>query len=203
MELSAHGCYSSRMAESIHTRDEILERGARLLLTRGYNGFSYRDISKPMGIKNAAVHYHFPTKEDLGVALVDRYRDVLRENTADFMQRGGNPVNQLEGYMNLVVQAFNDQQSLCPMGILAVDFFTLPERVRRHAQFLVDEMLDWMNRVLELGRDQGSYDFSGPPRAKALSIKSTLQGAAQLARIAGPELLQQAVEQVRRDLRGI
>lgn len=185
------------------TREEILGRGGRLFLTRGYNGFSYRDIAKPMGIKNAAVHYHFPSKEDLGVALVDRYREILRETTAEFMQRGGNPVNQLEGYMQLVVQTFNEQNSVCPMGILAVDFFTLPERLRRHAQALVEEMLEWMARVLEVGRTEGAYDYSGPPRAKAVSIKSTLQGAAQLARIAGPDILQDAVDQIRRDLRGI
>jgi AcrR family transcriptional regulator len=196
-------CYTSGMGDTLDTRGEILERAGRLFLSRGYNGFSYRDIAKPIGIRNAAVHYHFPTKEDLGVALVDGYRDVLRDSTADFMQRGGNPINQLEGYMQLVADSFRDQQSICPMGILAVDFFTLPERIRRHAQFLVEEILDWMTRVLETGRNEGTYDFSGPPRAKAVSIKATLQGAAQLARIAGPELLQLAVDQIRRDLRGI
>jgi AcrR family transcriptional regulator len=156
-----------------------------------------------MGIRNAAVHYHFPSKEDLGVALVDHYRDLLRESTADFMQRGGIPANQRESYMQMVRESFVDQNIICPMGIMGCDFNTLPPQMKRHAQQLVDEILAWLERVLEAGREDGTYDFSGPPRAKAIVIKSILQGAAQLARIAGPEILDQAVEQVRRDLRGI
>ena len=73
------------MTSKPDTKNQILKRADKLLLERGFNGFSYKDISTPMGIKNAAIHYHFATKEDLGVALFDRYRDVLRERTTDFM----------------------------------------------------------------------------------------------------------------------
>ena len=42
--------------------EEMVRRG-------GYNGFSFREIAKQVGIKSSSVHYHFPTKEDLGVAV--------------------------------------------------------------------------------------------------------------------------------------
>ncbi|MBB4046226.1 AcrR family transcriptional regulator [Bacteroides reticulotermitis] len=35
-----------------------------LIKTIGYNAFSYADISKQLNIKNAAIHYYFPTKSD-------------------------------------------------------------------------------------------------------------------------------------------
>ena len=44
------------------TREKILELGENLIRTKGYNAFSYQDISSKLGIKNAAVHYYFPTK---------------------------------------------------------------------------------------------------------------------------------------------
>ena len=44
------------------TREQIVDTALQLLMQRGVNGFSYRDISEPLGIKNAAVHYHFPSK---------------------------------------------------------------------------------------------------------------------------------------------
>ncbi|MCH6573146.1 MAG: helix-turn-helix transcriptional regulator, partial [Proteobacteria bacterium] len=44
------------------TREHILKRATMLFQGRGYNGFSFKDISTPMGIRNAAIHYHFSTK---------------------------------------------------------------------------------------------------------------------------------------------
>ena len=171
-------------------------------MERSYHGFSYKDIAEPLGIKNAAVHYHFPSKEDLGVALIDDYRDQLRRRTADFMARGGNPANQLEGYVQYTRDALRSQR-LCPMGVLAIDFAGLPPRMRRQLQLLIEEILAWLTHVLDLGRREGVFDFSGPPEAKAIVIKASLQGAAQLARAGGEEILDQAAEQIRRDLRGI
>jgi TetR/AcrR family transcriptional repressor of nem operon len=42
---------------------------------RGYNALSFREIAKDVGIKSASIHYYFPTKGDLGVALAKRYTD--------------------------------------------------------------------------------------------------------------------------------
>ena len=182
------------------TRSKIVEVAQQLLLERGYNGFSYQDISKPLGVKNAAIHYHFPTKEDLGVALINDFREVLRARTTDFMQSGGNPVNQLEGYIGFILDSFQRDQTICPMGILAVDLYTLPEKMRIHAQLLVHEMIRWLTRVLDAGRDAGLFFFNGPAVDKAVVVKSVLQGAAQLARLNGAGILDHAVVQLRRDL---
>ena len=62
------------MVRTGDTREKIMDRAAHLLMNRGFNGFSYRDISSHLGVKNAAVHYHFPAKADLAMALVDEYR---------------------------------------------------------------------------------------------------------------------------------
>ncbi|HKI87734.1 MAG TPA: TetR/AcrR family transcriptional regulator, partial [Draconibacterium sp.] len=52
------------------TREKILELGENLIRTRGYNAFSYQDISSELGIKNAAIHYYFPSKKNLGTSIV-------------------------------------------------------------------------------------------------------------------------------------
>jgi hypothetical protein len=51
-----------------------------------------------------------------------------------------------------------------------------------------------------VGRDEGEFSFTGDARAKALTILAALQGARQLARIHGMELLDDVVGQVRQDL---
>ena len=71
---------SARNDESTSTR--ILDTAEALLQVRGYNGFSYADISTELGITKAALHYHFPGKADLGLALITRYADRFGESLA-------------------------------------------------------------------------------------------------------------------------
>ena len=57
------------------TKVEILDLAENLLRDRGFNGFSYANISSALKIKNAAVHYYFPGKADLGMAIIRRARE--------------------------------------------------------------------------------------------------------------------------------
>ena len=55
------------------TAEQILDLAEMLIQTRGYSAFSYQDIADSLGIRKASIHYHFPSKADLGIAVVDRY----------------------------------------------------------------------------------------------------------------------------------
>ena len=188
------------MADQTDTRKKILKEAEALLQLRGYNGFSYKDISKPLGIKNAASHYYFPTKADLGVALVDRYRKILHQGSRDFMAQGGDARQQLEGYIEFVSKTLKRYEMICPIGIMSTDYHTIPDRMREHTRLLVEETLAWLTRVLDVGREDGTFRYEGDPEGRAIAIKATLQGAAQLARILGPEILERSIGQIRQDL---
>ena len=102
------------MTHVSNTRDQILNRAAQLLMSRGFNGFSYRDISSHLGVKNAAVHYHFPAKADLALALVDEYRQVLRDRTSGFLAYGGPALEQLEGFFAYTAKQCQIGRCICP-----------------------------------------------------------------------------------------
>src|ERR1700676_5055278 len=55
------------------TAEQILDLAEILIQTRGYSAFSYQDISDALGMTKASIHYHFASKTDLGIAVVDRY----------------------------------------------------------------------------------------------------------------------------------
>lgn len=188
------------MSTRTDTREKILESADRLLRSRGFNGFSYQDISRPLGIRNAAVHYHFATKADLGVALIDQFRQLLRDRTAAFMAGKGDPVGQLEAFIAFSTAECVEEHTVCPVGALCTDFYSLPGPVREAGQRLVNELLTWMTRVCALGREQGLMHYEGDPEAKAQLVVAGLQGARQLARFRGPGAMQQVANQLRRDL---
>ncbi|MFB3064502.1 MAG: hypothetical protein ACE1ZL_07375, partial [Gammaproteobacteria bacterium] len=58
----------------------------------------------------------------------------------------------------------------------------------------------YLTRVMELGREQGEFEFNCAAEQKALSVKATLQGAGQLARLMGPQVVDQVIDQIRCDL---
>src|SRR5438128_8157538 len=106
---------ATRRRGSRDTREEILQTAEGLWQRRGYNGFSYHHIAVQLGIRNAAIHYHFPSKESLGVALIQRYRKRFRDWFAQVRQTE-NAWVRLQDYFNLYVEYFKAECRVCPSG---------------------------------------------------------------------------------------
>ncbi|MGD0811101.1 MAG: helix-turn-helix domain-containing protein, partial [Acidimicrobiales bacterium] len=66
---------SSRRGTASSTASDILDAAERLVQSRGFNGFSYADVSSELGITKAALHYHFAGKAELGESLISRYNE--------------------------------------------------------------------------------------------------------------------------------
>jgi len=62
----------------------ILEVAQEMVRQGGYNNFSFRNIATAVGIKSSSVHYHFSTKEDLGVAVAKYYTESQNTTPTNF-----------------------------------------------------------------------------------------------------------------------
>jgi len=67
----------------MNTRDALLDCAERAARARGYDGFSYADLASEVGIRKASIHHHFPTKADLALELMRRYRARFGETLAE------------------------------------------------------------------------------------------------------------------------
>ena len=183
-----------------NTRAAILDLAERLLQEKGYNAFSYKDISNPLGIKNAAVHYHFPNKTALGVATLRRYRGRFQEYIREFEQSDADPLAKLNGYIAIQIDHLRNGYRICPLGILEAEYNTIPSELRAEAQALEKEIWFWVRGTLAAGREQNIFHFMGTSEDKACLISAALQGALQMARIAGQSSFFAIVRQLKRDL---
>jgi len=113
------------------------------------------------------------------------------------MANGGSARQQLEGLLGFTAHQFSRGHSICPVGAFSVDYEELPEAVREATERFVADSADWLTRVLELGRVQGEFRFQGESRPKAQFILSALQGARQIARMRGPQILEEVFAEVR------
>jgi AcrR family transcriptional regulator len=75
------------------TVEVLLDAAEKRIRKCGYNAVSFRDLAVDADIKSASVHYHFPRKEDLGLALVQRYSTVAALRSARPELRGRAPAS--------------------------------------------------------------------------------------------------------------
>jgi TetR/AcrR family transcriptional repressor of nem operon len=56
-------------------RERILEAGARAIGEKSFHGCGLSEILQAAGVPRGSFYYYFPSKEEFGVALVERARD--------------------------------------------------------------------------------------------------------------------------------
>jgi TetR/AcrR family transcriptional repressor of nem operon len=162
----------------------VLDAAERLAQTRGFNGFSYADVSAEVGVTTASLHYHFPTKADLGAALVARYTRAFSGALSEIESSDARAAGRLERYAGLYVDVLATGR-MCLCGMLAAEYATLPPAMQRALRAFFDGNESWVAGVLERGRAAGELDFEGPARDAARHCVSTLEGAMLLARSYG------------------
>lgn len=61
------------------TRERVLQVAQGLFAERGYRGTSLRDIAKRIGIKAPSLLHHFPSKQQLYLAVLDKMFESLED----------------------------------------------------------------------------------------------------------------------------
>jgi TetR/AcrR family transcriptional repressor of nem operon len=162
------------------TADRILDIAERLVQLRGFNAFSYADVAKAVGIQKASLHYHFATKADLGLALVDRYRRAFLDSLRAIDTESDGSLTRLERYVDLYASVLRKKR-MCMCGMLATDAATLPKPVRESVAGFFTENVGWLARALEQGRKRRELRFDGSPESMAAFFVSSLEGAMLVA----------------------
>jgi AcrR family transcriptional regulator len=170
------------------------------LQDKGFNGFSYAHIAKELGVKNAAIHYHFPSKEELGMAVIKRYRERFKLWINNARVKDLPDEKKLDWFLSIYTDMRADKGKVCLVGSMEAEFNSIPGGLQSEVQILHREMLDWLRQTLANGRDAGAFQFNGEPVNKAAMIMSTLQGGLQMARALGTRKFHDVVSQIKLDL---
>lgn len=171
------------MAKKGNTREEIIDLGEEFLRSRGYHAFSYHDISSRLNIKNAAIHYHFPLKEDLGVAIIRRSIDKFEELLQNKKFNQLNEMDRLTCFMDEVFGKYLTENRVCLVGALSTEFPVLPEKVQQEFQKMTGAIRVWLTGLLKEGKKKKFFSFTPGLETKALMIISNLMAGLQIARV--------------------
>ncbi len=177
------------------TADQILTCARGLVIAGGYNGFSYADIAEVVGIRKASIHHHFPSKLDLMVELVRRYRADLQAGLSA-MEEGSSPLEQLRRYVEIWEACIADgSMPFCMGALLASELPALPPRLATEVKAHFRVLSAWLAGVIEHGVEIGELSAPEGAQASAEAFMATVHGAMLSARAYGtPETFGQIVE---------
>ncbi|WP_050401928.1 TetR/AcrR family transcriptional regulator [Bradyrhizobium embrapense] len=184
------------MSSMISTSDRILDVAQSLVVTGGYNGFSYADISDAVGIRKASIHHHFPTKAELVSALVDRYRQQTELGLNSLQEQFSSPVEQLQAYLNFWQACIRDASlPFCLCAMLAGEMPMLPDEVASRVRGYFQGLARWLATVLQAGAEQHLFRLDKRPDEEAQMLMASVHGAMLSARAFGdPELFATIVD---------
>lgn len=161
------------MKNTADTRELLLDATQMLIQTRGYNAFSYADLTQIVNIRKASIHYHFPTKVDLGVAVTRRYRKNFSEQLASISELKISWIEKIGHYANLYKNVLNENR-LCLCAALASDIQTLPLKLQNETRGFLTDNVAWLSQIINKKNSEAAH-----------MILSTLQGGMMLAKSLG------------------
>jgi len=181
------------------TKKLILDIAEDLLLDRGYNGFSYKYIATSLNIKNASIHYHFPAKTDLGVAIIQRATKRF-ERWAGYIDGKDLPYSKKLDEFFLLFKRFCEAKSADLPGRRAGNRFQDPARgnAGRNPPFLFPvRFRGWKIFWPRAGKKE-IFNFPGTAKDQALLMIACVQGIIQIVRVTTPSSFDEAVKQIKR-----
>jgi TetR/AcrR family transcriptional repressor of nem operon len=168
------------------TAERIVGEGRRLIMTRGYNGFSYADIAEAVGIRKASIHHHFAGKNDLAMAVVDQSRAIIQSQVAQLAAVEPEAVEQLRAYAGYWERCIADDSApFCVAAMLAAELPSLPDDVAASVRAHFVELTEWLTHILVIGVRQGSVSLVRSPEQEADAFMSAIYGAMLSARAFG------------------
>lgn len=162
----------------VDRRAQILLAAEEMLGIRGFNAFSHRDLAEAVEVKLSSVHYHFPTKQDLGLALIEDYTTTVDEFLVSLEPLA--VPERLARFAALFSDNLARGGRWCLAGSLASDRASLNEQLRDEVKDFFVMVEAWFTKqalVLNPALDQARA------RGNAQSAIALMEGAMLLARI--------------------
>lgn len=158
------------------TRHTILKAARELIQTRSYLGFSFQDLADRVGIRKASLYHHFPSKEALGVAVLEQ---AMAAYEKWFKVFEGTPEEGLHLYINGFRNVIGAGRRVCPAASFIPGWDVVDSDIHQAVTRLRQMQVDWL--TVQLTR-QGRVPA---PASVAGQMFALCQGSLISARITG------------------
>jgi len=185
------------------TRNKILDSAMTLALKQGHVATSVDEVIGAAGITKGTFFYHFSSKKDLAMALIEKFSatemQILDENMEKATKLSKDPLQQLLIFIGLI-QEIHAQMKESQFGCLFASYSYENQLVDQDLCALATNTIkEWNNqlskKIQEIMKVYSPH-FSVDPDELAEMFITTLEGAYVLSRVmCKPEIVQTNLEQ--------
>ncbi len=183
------------MKHSNDTRTAILDTTQDLVQRQSISGVSFQDLADRIGIKKGSMYYHFKSKDDLSIAMLDRAGQQLK----DSFKRGyeKTATNQLSYFLKIYSEYIGAGTRMCPGGAYVGEWDKLSNPVKSRVKWLIEIQNKGLKKILAAGVKNDEFETHGMSIDElALWLVSNLQGALLTSRVVGNKEPFEAIVQV-------
>jgi TetR/AcrR family transcriptional repressor of nem operon len=172
--------------KGIQTRDLILTQATELFRRQGFGATSIQDLLRSTGVNRGSLYFHFPGKDDLAVAVLERHRDEFLAFVASSL-RGDSPGRRLDRFFREALKAHRDSGFVggCFWGNTALEMADR-EPDPRYLKIVRDVFRQWKAMLAEVVKEaQKTREVQSrlPAADLATHIVASLEGGIMLARL--------------------
>ena len=168
------------------SREKILTSAKELFHENGFQQTSVDEILKRSGVTKSNFYYHFKSKEELGLIILDRFIQLYESDV--LMQTLGNkeltPSDRLTEFYRAVRTFHRDLEKPrgCPFGNMAIEMSGSNESFREKLSVFFNSWEKIIEECISEGMRSGDFRGDLPPGVIAQLILSHLEGAIMMVK---------------------
>ncbi|OXG06531.1 TetR family transcriptional regulator [Flavobacterium araucananum] len=146
------------MSKAANTRLTILNKAFELIYSKGYQTTSIDDIIATTQVTKGAFYYHFKTKDEMGVAIIDEIlKPTMLESFIQPIQDSKDPVIDLYNMISylLLEDPFLQVQYGCPVGNLTQEMTPWNNQFSKALAELVEQWQQTIEKAILNAQDSG------------------------------------------------
>ncbi|MGH1352661.1 MAG: TetR/AcrR family transcriptional regulator [Methyloligellaceae bacterium] len=177
------------------TRTAILMEAQDMIERLSISGVSFQDIANKVGIKKGSMYYHFESKDDLSVGMLN----LTSEKMTEIFERGLQlpPEVRLKNLLSFYKTRLCEAGKICAGGIYASHWDNLNGPVKDAAKGVIAALHDGIKGVLEDGIKAGVFNDHGQTVDDLAGwITASIQGALVTSRVQESTASFESIEKV-------
>lgn len=172
------------MHEGELTKERLLEEATKLVHDKGFRATSLNNLLNAAGIKKGTLYYHFPGKDDLGLAVLERAKAKFL-TTLDEVLTAPTPAESLQRFLAFVLERHCSRGFVggCLFGNTALEMSDANTRYADSVSQLFRQWTDRIAAVIRAGQEAGQFRQDIPADNLAQVIVSTVEGGIMISRL--------------------
>lgn len=169
-----------------NTRERILDKATEAVTRQGFGATSVNDLVRATGVNRGTLYFHFPTKDDLGLAVLESARERFLQFVRDSLS-GQTPGQRLDTFLKTALDAHTARGFIggCLWGNTALEMSDAEHRERyvETVRGVFDAWAGLLEEVIAAAQPLGQVRDDIPAAALARQVVATIEGGIMLSRV--------------------